>query len=284
MGENKIGFFEGWYFKHQSKNKTICIIPGISSDKCFIQVITNDNSYNIDFDKKFFSNKDDIRIENSVFSFNGIDLNISKNNFKMVGKLEYTDITRLKTDIMGFFKYFPMQCRHGIISMYHKVNGYIIINGEYIKFKDDTGYIEKDSGVSFPKEYFWVHSNDFKEKCSVVASIADIPFMGFNFQGIICAVWYKGIEYRLATYNGAKVVSFNEKHLILENRNCRVEIYIFNNKSYDLYAPDNGKMERIIKENPACKARFKFIFKNKIMFDFISENTSFEYAYDNFKK
>ncbi len=280
MGEMKIAFFEGWYFKHQIKDKTICIIPGVCDEKCFIQVITNKNSYNVDFNKKFFSNNEDINIKNNVFSFSGIDVNISEDNFKMIGKLEYTNITSLKTDIMGFFKYFPMQCRHGIISMYHKVNGYISVNGEYIKFKDGIGYIEKDSGRSFPKEYFWIHSNDFEEKCSVVASIADIPFMGFNFQGIICAVWYKGVEYRLATYNGARVVSFNKDHLIIENKNCKVEIYIFNNKCYDLYAPNKGKMERIIKENPACKARFKFIFKNKIMFDFLSENTSFEYTYD----
>lgn len=284
MGETIIDFFEGWYFKHQNSDKTICIIPGVSNEKCFIQVITNETSYNVDFDKKSFSNNGHIKIGDNIFSFNSINVKISESNFKMTSQLEYTGITALKTDIMGFFKYFPMQCRHGIISMYHKVNGYIVINNEYIKFKDGIGYIEKDSGRSFPKEYFWIHSNSFEEKCSVVASIADIPFMGFSFQGIICAVWYRGVEYRLATYNGARVVSFNENHLIIENKNCRVEIYIFNNKCHNLYAPDNGKMERIIKENPACKARFKFIFKNKLVFDLLSDNTSFEYVYGDYQK
>jgi hypothetical protein len=47
-------YFEGWYYKNTSDNISISFIPGISINKnerkAFIQVITNDNSYNIDYD------------------------------------------------------------------------------------------------------------------------------------------------------------------------------------------------------------------------------------------
>lgn len=47
-------YFEGWYLKNTNKEKGISFIPGINIDedgkKAFIQVITNKNSYYIDYD------------------------------------------------------------------------------------------------------------------------------------------------------------------------------------------------------------------------------------------
>ena len=78
---------------------------------------------------------------------------------------------------MGPFKYFPMECRHGIISMRHTLEGRLKLNGKEIDFTNGLGYIEKDSGRSFPSSYVWVQANDFDEPCSIMASVADIPFL-----------------------------------------------------------------------------------------------------------
>ena len=47
-------YFEGWYFKNTNKKEGISFIPGISINKkerkAFIQVITNTDSYFIDYD------------------------------------------------------------------------------------------------------------------------------------------------------------------------------------------------------------------------------------------
>ncbi|WP_276950880.1 hypothetical protein [Acetatifactor muris] len=40
----------------------------------------------------------------------------------------------------------------------------------------------------------------------MMLSVADIPMAGIHFTGIIGAVLWRGKEYRLATYLGAKVV------------------------------------------------------------------------------
>ena len=60
QGEEKLkknkNYFEGWYFKNSINNKGISFIPGININKrekkAFIQVITTDESYFIDYNIK----------------------------------------------------------------------------------------------------------------------------------------------------------------------------------------------------------------------------------------
>lgn len=286
--KNKRSFFEGWYFKHQSKDGSIAFIPGINITKdgtkySFIQVITKDKSYNINYDFKDFSISQDkltIKIKDNIFSTKGVILNIRNKNIIIKGRLVYSDITPLKSDIMGPFSYFPfMECVHGVLSLNHKVNGSLFINNKEVKFIDAKGYIEKDSGKSFPKTYLWIQCNDFKiEDTSIMVSIADIPFLGFEFKGCIAVVYYKGKEYRLATYNGVKLISYDENGLIIKRGKYRLEINIKNLSPQSLLAPNGGDMIRTIYENIACSARFKFYKDKNLIFDLESSNTSFEYV------
>ena len=286
--KNKRSFFEGWYFKQQSKDVSIAFIPGINISNdgtkySFIQVITKDKSYNINYDFKDFSISQDkltIKIKDNIFSTKGVILNIRNKNIIIKGRLVYSDITPLKSDIMGPFAYFPfMECVHGVLSLNHKVNGSLFINNEEVKFIDAKGYIEKDSGRSFPKTYLWIQCNDFKiEDISIMVSIADIPFLGFEFKGCIAVVYYKGKEYRLATYNGVKLISYDENGLIIKKGKYRLEIDIKNLSPQSLLAPNGGDMVRTIYENIACSARFKFYKDKNLLFDLESSNTSFEYV------
>ena len=220
----------------------------------------------------------------TIISQNNISLdNISVNQEKDIvikGRLVYSNITPLKSDIMGPFAYFPfMECVHGVLSLNHKVNGSLFINNEEVKFIDAKGYIEKDSGKSFPKTYLWIQCNDFKiEDTSIMVSIADIPFLGFEFKGCIAVVYYKGKEYRLATYNGVKLISYDENGLIIKRGKYRLEINIKNLSPQSLLAPNGGDMIRTIYENIACSARFKFYKDKNLIFDLESSNTSFEYV------
>lgn len=284
----KKGFFEGWYFKHQYNNKSIVFIPGINIDKngdkySFIQIITDENTYNINYDYKEFSISKDklqVKIKNNIFLRDGISLNINSEEINIKGSLKYEDITPIKYSIMGPFSVFPfMECNHGVISLYHNVNGILNINNQEILIENGKGYIEKDWGTSFPKTYMWIHSNDFdKEKISVMVSIADIPFLGTEFKGCIAVVYYKGKEYRLATYNGVKILKYNENGLVIKKGKYKLEIDIKENNPQELLAPSNGTMSRIICENIAGVAKFKFYEDKKILFELESNNTSFEYV------
>lgn len=281
-------FFEGWYFKHQYKNTNIAFIPGINIDRngfkyAFIQIITNHNSYYIKYDYKDFLVSDDkltIKIKDNIFSKKGIIINIINKDIIIKGKLDYKDITPIKYNIMGPFSLLPfMECNHGVISLHHKVSGKLNINDDQLIIKEGNGYIEKDWGSSFPKSYLWIQSNDFKnEKTSIMVSIADIPLSKLEFKGCIAVVYYKGKEYRLATYNGVKILNYNENGLTIIRGKYKLEIDIKENYPQKLLAPNGGEMIRTIYENISCKAIFKFYIKDINLFELESNNTSFEYV------
>lgn len=273
------GFFEGWYFKHQNNLNTVSLIPGISNSKAFIQIITNNESYNVDFPKeKFLKQGKNVSIENNDFSNKGIKINIKAQNLSVKGEIFYYNLIPLKNDIMGPFKFLPLECRHGIISMYHNLSGGIEINGQLFDFNNGVGYIEKDSGHSFPKRYVWIHSNDFEEQCSVMVSIADIPFLGFHFEGLICAIYYKGKEYRITTYNNGKILKCTREEILICNNNLKLYICLLDHNGQSLYSPISGEMKGIIKESPSCHAQFKFFKEGNLLFDLESSKASCEFV------
>ncbi len=286
----KKGYFEGWYFKNQFEDNVISFIPGINIKEngekySFIQVITKTKSYNINYDFKDFSISADkltIKIKDNIFSTKGIIINIKNKDIHIKGRLTYNNITPIKSDIMGLFKYFSfMECYHGVLSLNHTVNGSLYINNEEMKFIYGKGYIEKDLGKSFPETYLWIQSNDFSiEDTSIMVSIADIPFLGCKFKGCIAVVYYKGKEYRFATYNGVKIVLYNEKKIVIKRGKYKLEVDIDGLSGQRLLAPNAGEMTRTIYENINCTARFQFYKNNKLIFNLVSKTTSFEYVND----
>lgn len=125
--------------------------------------------------------------------------------------------------------------------MKHTLKGAVMLNGERIDFSGGTGYIEKDSGRSFPSEYTWIQANDFPEDASIMAAAAKIPFLGMHFQGCICIIQYQGIEYRLATYLGVKIVKCTPNRILLKQGKYALKIRIKNENSRELAAPKAEK-------------------------------------------
>lgn len=227
----KKNYFEGWYFKNISTQKGISFIPGINIDdkeaKAFIQVISNDMSYFVNYDMedfKFNFNPFCIRIGDNSFSKEGMIINIEDRfqNLKILGNIKYSGSKNISTNIfapniMGPFSYIPfMECNHAIISMQHTINGFVNVNNQTIHFDNDIGYIEKDWGCSFPKSYIWCQGNHFqKTNASFMFSIADIPFKLFTFKGLICVLLVNNEEFKFTTYNNAKVIECDIKEVTI---------------------------------------------------------------------
>lgn len=258
-------YFEGTYYKHQKKGRTLCVIVGRCDNEKFIQVITDDFSAKVPFTR------------GNYFSKKGITLNIHAKEFTLHGTIKYYDLSPIKYDIMGPFRFFPMECRHEINSMSHRLEGTVWFNEEEIDFTGGKGYMEGDSGSSFPSSYVWVHANDFKEPCSIVASVAKIPFCGLHFRGCICVIHYRGREYRLATYLGVRVLTCTENRIVLRQGRYRLEIEVCSLNGQALRAPQNGKMVRTIREEASCPAQFHFYEKGIPLFHLYSRHASFEY-------
>ena len=295
LNKNK-NYFEGWYFKNSNEEESISFIPGINigekSKNAFIQVITNNSSYFINYnilDFKFNTNPFFIKIGKTFFSKEKIHIEIEDNtqNLKIYGDLKYSNNKNIKTNfinhnIMGPFSYIPfMECNHAIISMKNNINGLIVINNKKINFNNNIGYIEKDWGCSFPKSYIWCQGNHFKKtNASFMLSIADIPFKIFNFMGIICSLIIDDKEYKFTTYNNAKIIKYKvEKDLIditLKKSSYYLDIKSKNDKSFKLSAPVKGKMEKEIFESISSTVKVTLRKNNVIFFSDISTNCGLE--------
>lgn len=291
-GQNKKNnYFEGWYFKHQKADECIAFIPGMNVDSkgnrlVFIQVVTNDNSYFVHYLYPEFNVSGErlsIGIGNSNFSEDGITIDIKEKDLSIKGSIKYADMVKLDSNIMGPFAPLSskMQCNHEIISLRHRLSGKVTINDKIYNFDGGVGYIEKDWGTSFPKNYSWIQCNDFKNRvCSIVAAIADIPFMGRSFKGCICVVYYEGMEYKLCTYNGVKILKNDGTGMILKRGKYRLEIELNEENPQRILAPINGHLARSIHEHCGCIANFKFFIEEKLEFNLKSSNCNFEYVTD----
>ena len=289
-------YFEGWYFKNTNKESGISFIPGININenerKAFIQVITNKESYYVNYSIEEFKFSDDpfcVKIGKNLFSKTNlhIDIDDRKQNLKINGDIKYTNSKNIKTNflnpnIMGPFSYIPfMECNHAILCMKNKIYGKININGNKINFDDGIGYIEKDWGCSFPKNYIWCQANNFKNsKASFMLSIADIPFKAFNFRGVICDLIIEDNEYKFATYNNSKIIKYNinDKYLniTLKKGEYNINIKSKYDKGLNLKAPVKGKMDKYIFENINSKIDITLKKDSQIIFEDTSYNCGLE--------
>lgn len=297
----KKNYFEGWYFKNTNFQNGIAFIPGINIDnsetKAFIQIITNNMSYFVDYDIKDFKFNHSpfyIQIGNSTFSKENITINIvDKNeNLKISGNLKYSNNKKINTNIfapniMGPFSYIPfMECNHAIISMQNTINGCININNEIIQFNNDIGYIEKDWGCSFPKSYIWCQCNHFqKSNASFMFSIADIPFQLFHFKGLICVLLINDKELKFTTYNNAKIVQCdiknNSLNIVLKKGNYILNIESTFNKGLKLSAPVKGKMIKDIFESISTTVTITLKHNQEIIFHDTSTMCGLEIVQNN---
>ena len=276
--------FEGWYYKHQSvEGKSLAVIPGRAADSAFVLVITDDKSHHISYPlSEYHVKNDQIHVGGSIFSPGGISLDIQSPELTLTGEIIYFNLTPIHGDIMGPFRFFPMECRHGVISMNHRLQGAVMLDGVLQDFTSGKGYIESDSGRSFPKWYTWVHCNAFEsDDASIMVSVARIPFYGLRFWGCICVVWLNGREYRLATYKGVKILRCERGIIELRQGKYKLIISIDEHDGHMLPAPQSGNMSRFIRETLAVTARFRFMEGDCCLFDGSSNYTSYEYMMIN---
>ena len=151
------------------------------------------------------------------------------------------------------------------------------INGQEYSFQNALGYWEGDRSKSFPKRYIWTQCC-FPEG-SLMLSVADIPLAGSYFTGIIGFVLWKGKEYRIATYLGARVVQIQNKIVRIIQGSLELEVRLLKVSSRPLKAPKDGDMMRTIHESAACRVYYRFCVRTGTLFCFETDRASFEYEY-----
>lgn len=276
-------YFCGWYYRCQSDNQTLAIIPSVhktkASDFCTIQLITDTCSLHAQFPyTDLQQNGSQISIGKNRFGRSGVSLDIHTPEFHITGSVRFGAFTPISYDIMGPFRYVPfMQCRHSVYSMQHRVDGAFSVNGVSYVFRNGTGYLEGDRGHSFPKEYAWT-------QCSfpgggIMLSVADIPLVGFHFTGVIGIVMLHGKEYRLATYLGARAVRIKNGEIVVRQGRLCLTVRQLGLPGQPLQAPVGGAMTRTIHEHPSCKVYYRFSDGDVTLLELQAPNAAFEYEY-----
>ena len=262
--------FRGYYFRHQNAQSTVALIPGATDEGAFIQVITDGGSRRFDFPEAEFGQT--VRIGENTFGKDGVHISLPG----IVGDIRYSGLTPIKYDIMGPFRFFPMECRHEIVSMRHSLSGSIEADGKRYCFDGGIGYWEGDSGRSFPKEYLWIQANDFADGSSFVLSVARIPFCGLHFQGVICVLMAGGAEYRLATYLGAKA-SVGEKSFTIRQHDLLLQGELISvGEGCSLAAPEKGRMQGMIKEDNRAEVHIRLCRGESVICDLTSHIAGYE--------
>ena len=282
---NVSNFFEGWYFKQRGHDCAIALIPALHSDKngtlSSLQIVSNEETHNVIFSKEMllYKRKEPrIKLGKSLFSSEGVHVDVSTKDVELFGNLHFGPFLRPHYDIMGPYHYLPfMMCRHSIFSMSHTVCGELTLNGNKMDFDGGNGYIEGDRGHSFPTRYLWTQCGF--DDGSLMLSVADIPFLGRCFTGVICIIIIGGREYRLATYLGASVFFIGKGIAVVRQGKYTLMVQQISEACNLLAAPVYGSMSRIIRESLSCSAYYFFSNDNEILLDFVSEHASFESEY-----
>lgn len=141
------------------------------------------------------------------------------------GEIRYGPFAPLGSDIMGPFRFFPMECRHGVLA------------------------------------------------------IARIPFGDVTFRGCICAILYRGQEYRLATYRGVQICSFSPEHIRLFQGSLTLELEMTSVRAgHALRAPKQGRISHTIRESCNVHLQARLTPKGKTIFDLQSDHGVYEFV------
>ena len=273
-------YFEGWYFKQQG-DSSVALIPSFSrtadGGRAQLQVVTPQGTGCIEYPYdalKFNRRNLEVSLGENRFSLSGIRLDAKSRDLELKGELDFSGTVRPKYDIMGPFKAVPlMECRHSVFSLRHSVSGRLTVNGETFSFDRGEGYIEGDRGYSFPKHYTWVQG--FFKGGSLMLSVAEIPFCGFRFTGVVGFVYCGAREYRLATYLGARAAR-DGRRLQVRQGKYLLQLELPENDGHRLSAPVGGRMLRSIRESLCVGIRCMFKIGENEVLDSYCDMASFE--------
>ena len=290
------GYFEGWYFKQVSADlqHVYAFIPGIalgeaeSERYAFIQVIDgmSGRTHFVRYPLEQFEASErnlEVRVGGSTFTESYIALDIDTEELRIQGKIDFSHLTPypkrlLSPGIMGWYSFIPrMECKHGLVSMTHRLEGLLQIDGIPVDFTGGKGYIEKDWGTSFPESWIWMQSNHFSEPdTSFMLSIAKIPWMGNYFMGFLSFLKIGAATRFFATYNGAKIEGITnlsrrdsagtpelegvELSISRETSSGREELLIRaeSTRRGALKSPVRGRMDSFIKESVDAEIRLEY--------------------------
>lgn len=290
-------YFEGWYFKvvDPAEQYAFAIIPGIAIDpqgkpQAFIQRLDGKAGTAAfhEFEAAEFQPASDrfaVQVGENRFTAKEMQLDLPE----LKGTLTFDNLYPWPKmlgapGIMGWYSFVPfMECYHGLVSVDHVIDGTLEVYGKKIDFSGGRGYIEKDWGRSFPSSWIWMQTNHFGEgrRVSLMASVANIPWLGSHFVGCIVGFLLDDQLYRFATYTGAKMKINLREHgvdLVFSDRKYRLEIQAEQGHTGALISPISGMMTGKVNESMQGEVTVKFYEGERLRYEGTGKNAGLELA------
>ena len=118
---------------------------------------------------------------------------------------------------------------------------------------------------------------------SLIASVANIPWLGSSFIGYIVGFWFQNKLYRFATYTGAKMTAQLDGNLIrlaFKDVKNRLEIDAVKSGTGTLISPIQGEMTGKINESLQAIINIRFYENDQLIFEGVGRNAGLEAAGD----
>lgn len=115
-------------------------------------------------------------------------------------------------------------------------------------------------------------------------SIAHIPVLVGGFTGCICQIWFGGRSYRMATYQGVKIVRWGKEGAFLRQGDLELSVDLVQESGQPLRAPVSGQMERTIHESLCATVRYRLWERGELIFDRTDERASYEFSDEGKKR
>lgn len=268
VGLDKPESFEGWFTKVDDRNQNFLfsVIWGYSTHRAtghaflqFTSSLAHQTVY-VRYPLEDLHMQPDpfvLRIGGNELSEQGMRLDFEAENVRVQGTFTFGAFTPIRTsffrpNIMGWMTWFPNECNHAIISMAHRVDGNLRIGENTWALHSADGYIEKDWGRSFPREYVWVHANGWEDS-AIVFSYATVPILGKYAKGFFLMLHHQGREYRFSSIEGARMLGFEvsqDAFQVTVRKGSRVvSVRARQANPVALASPSNGEMRNRIKES-----------------------------------
>lgn len=293
MKKKKRNCFEGWYYREQSENLTIAFIPALHYDEegrmsGSLQVVLPEKSWFITYPHPVNMNLKDslfVVLGKNVFTEACIHLDIDEPGLCIKGDIYFDRDFGTKFHVMGPMG-LPvisqmMPCRHRIWVMEQELSGELWINGEAVSFDGGKGYMEEDSGKTFPKSYFWSQCNWFGEKpLRISCAAVELPLTGSGktLMGCFACIDQNGYRLKLATYRGARVEEFSPDGFRIRQGKYVLEGWKMEGKPVKLQTPLGSAMSESTEEYPECIVRYRLSHNGEdVLFDEISQRAAYEF-------
>ena len=270
-------FFEGWYYKIVDAlgEHSFAIIPGVflsddpEQNHAFVQILdgaTGRSTYHRYPGEEFWAAEGelDLHIGPNHFTAEHLSLRIESPELEIGGELRFSGlrpwpVTLRSPGIMGWYAWVPfMETYHGVVSLDHRIDGALRVNGRSVDLTGGRGYIEKDWGKSFPAAWIWFQTNHFGSlDTSLTASVAIIPWLRGSFPGFIVGLWHENVLHRFATYTGAHIekldITDDAVAWVILSQSQRLEMRAIRAEGGLIQAPTTVDMGRRIGETLSAR-------------------------------